>query len=106
MKIEIENLKAEMTGRELNAYQKSLARMEFKKLLDYLEEFETLNITKQIKMETYKLDAITGKELEELMALIHQIHNPMLKDQIFGKLANVLKSLGNDIEKIIEAKKV
>jgi hypothetical protein len=50
-------------------------------------------------MENYKLDAITGKELEELMALIHQIHNPMLKYQIFGKLANVLMSLGNDIEK-------
>jgi hypothetical protein len=34
-------------------------------------------------MENYKLDAITGKELEELMALIHQIHNPMLKYQTF-----------------------
>jgi hypothetical protein len=40
--LEIQNLKAEMTGRNLNYYQKALARNEFKKLLDYVEKLETI----------------------------------------------------------------
>ena len=44
MKIDIENLKAQMTGRELNIYQKADALIEFNKLLDYVNELEQLNI--------------------------------------------------------------
>ncbi|WP_156113328.1 hypothetical protein [Wocania ichthyoenteri] len=44
MKIEIENLKAQMTGRELNIYQKADALIEFNKLLDYVNELEQLTI--------------------------------------------------------------
>jgi len=44
MKIQIENLKAQMTGRELNIYQKANALIEFNKLLDYVDELEQLTI--------------------------------------------------------------
>jgi hypothetical protein len=44
LKIQIENLKAKMTGRELNIYQKSDALIEFNKLLDYVNELEQLTI--------------------------------------------------------------
>ena len=44
MKIQIENLKAQMRGRELNIYQKADALIEFNKLLDYVEELEQLTI--------------------------------------------------------------
>ena len=44
MKIDIENLKAQMTGRELNIYQKADALIEFNKLLDYVNELEQLTI--------------------------------------------------------------
>ena len=44
MKIEIENLKAQMIGRELNIYQKADALIEFNKLIDYVNELEQLNI--------------------------------------------------------------
>ena len=44
MKIEIENLKAQMTGRKLNIYQKADALIEFNKLLDYVDELEQLTI--------------------------------------------------------------
>lgn len=40
MKIQIENLKAQMQGRDLNIYQKADALIEFNKLLDYVEELE------------------------------------------------------------------
>ncbi len=40
MKIEIENLKAQMQGRDLNIYQKADALIEFNKLIDYVEELE------------------------------------------------------------------
>lgn len=43
MKIEIENLKAQMTGRNLNIHQKADALIEFNKLLDYVEELEQLS---------------------------------------------------------------
>ena len=44
MKIQIENLKAQMRGRELNIHQKADALIEFNKLLDYVEELEQLAI--------------------------------------------------------------
>jgi hypothetical protein len=44
MKIDIENLKAQMTGRELNIYQIAKALREFNKLLDYVNELEQLTI--------------------------------------------------------------
>ena len=44
MKIQIENLKAQMTGRELNIHQKADALIEFNKLLDYVDELEQLTI--------------------------------------------------------------
>ena len=44
MKIDVENLKAQMTGRELNIYQKADALIEFNKLLDYVNELEQLTI--------------------------------------------------------------
>lgn len=44
MKIQIENLKAQMQGIELNIHQKADALIEFNKLLDYVEELEQCNI--------------------------------------------------------------
>ena len=44
MKIQIENLKAQMQGRDLNIHQKADALIEFNKLLDYVEELEQCNI--------------------------------------------------------------
>ena len=44
MKIDIENLKAQMQGIELNIYQKADALIEFNKLLDYVEDLEQCNI--------------------------------------------------------------
>jgi hypothetical protein len=44
MKIQIENLKAQMQGRDLTIYQKGDALVEFNKLLDYVEELEQLTI--------------------------------------------------------------
>ena len=44
MKIQIENLKAQMTGKKLNIYQKGDALIEFNKLLDYVNELEQLTI--------------------------------------------------------------
>jgi hypothetical protein len=49
MKIEIENLKAQMTGKELNIYQKADALIEFNKLLDYVNELEQLTIPVVVK---------------------------------------------------------
>ena len=40
MKIQIENLKAQMQGRELTVRQKADALIEFNKLLDYVKELE------------------------------------------------------------------
>ena len=48
MKIQIENLKAQMQGRELNIYQKADALIEFNKLLDYVEELEQCNIANAV----------------------------------------------------------
>jgi hypothetical protein len=44
MKIQIENLRAQMRGVQLNAYQQGLALDEYFKLLDYVNELEKLNI--------------------------------------------------------------
>ena len=44
MKIQIENLKAQMQGRNLTIHQKADALIEFNKLLDYVEELEQCNI--------------------------------------------------------------
>jgi len=46
MKIQIENLKAQMQGRDLNIYQKADALIEFNKLLEYVEELEQLSISR------------------------------------------------------------
>ena len=55
MKIEIENLKAQMAGRELNIYQKADALIEFNKLVDYVNELEQLTIPVVISCcEKYK----------------------------------------------------
>jgi hypothetical protein len=48
MKIEIENLKAQMTGIELNIYQKADALIEFNKLLDYVNKLEQLTIPRVV----------------------------------------------------------
>ena len=45
MKIQIENLRAQMRGVQLNAYQRRLALNEYYKLLDYVDELEQLSIT-------------------------------------------------------------
>lgn len=44
MKIQIENLRAQMRGVQLNGYQRALALDEYYKLLDYVEELEQLTI--------------------------------------------------------------
>jgi hypothetical protein len=44
MKIQIENLKMQMKGVQLNAYQRGLALNEYYKLLDYVDELEKLTI--------------------------------------------------------------
>ena len=44
MKIQIENLRAQMRGIQLNNYQRALALDEYYKLLDYVEELEQLTI--------------------------------------------------------------
>ena len=44
MKIQIENLKAYMQGRDLTIHQKADALIEFNKLLDYVEELVQCNI--------------------------------------------------------------
>lgn len=44
MKIQIENLRAQMRGVQLNSYQRALALDEYYKLLDYVEELEQLTI--------------------------------------------------------------
>jgi len=44
MKIQIENLRAQMSGVQLNAYQRALALDEYYKLLDYVNELEQLTI--------------------------------------------------------------
>jgi hypothetical protein len=44
MKIQIENLKAQMRGVQLNAYQRGLALDEYYKLLDYVDKLEQLTI--------------------------------------------------------------
>ena len=44
MKIQIENLRAQMRGAQLNGYQRALALDEYYKLLDYVEELEQLTI--------------------------------------------------------------
>lgn len=49
MKIQIENLKALMTGKELNIHQKADALIEFNKLLDYVDELEQLTIPVVVK---------------------------------------------------------
>ena len=46
MKIQIENLKAQMQGRDLNIYQKADALIEFNKLLEYVEELEQLSVSR------------------------------------------------------------
>lgn len=38
--VQIENLKAQMQGKELNIHQKADALIEFNRLLDYVEELE------------------------------------------------------------------
>jgi len=43
MKIEIENLKAQMQGFDLNIYQRADALIEFNKLLDYVNKLEQLS---------------------------------------------------------------
>jgi len=48
MKIQIENLKAQMQGRDLNIYQKADALIEFNKLLEYVEELEQLAISRVV----------------------------------------------------------
>ena len=42
MKIQIENLRAQMRGVQLNGYQRGLALNEYYNLLDYVEELEQL----------------------------------------------------------------
>jgi len=49
MKIQIENLKAQMQGRDLNIYQKADALIEFNKLLEYVEELEQLSIYRVVE---------------------------------------------------------
>ena len=44
MKIQIENLRVQMRGVQLNNYQRTLALDEYYKLLDYVEELEQLTI--------------------------------------------------------------
>ena len=44
MKIQIENLMAQIRGVQLNGYQRALALDEYYKLLDYVEELEQLTI--------------------------------------------------------------
>ena len=44
MKIQIENLRAQMRGVQLSSYQRALAMNEYYKLLDYVEKLEQLTI--------------------------------------------------------------
>lgn len=73
MKIQIESLKAQMQGRELNIYQKAEALIEFNKLLDYVEELEQLTIHSDEKQRELLLAAIceynkfnTQKDIKEV----------------------------------------
>ena len=49
MKIEIENLKAQMQGFDLNIHQRADACIEFNKLLDYVKELEQLSANEDTK---------------------------------------------------------
>jgi hypothetical protein len=49
MRIQVENLKAQMQGINLNIYEKADALIEFNKLLDYVEELEQFNIADVVK---------------------------------------------------------
>ena len=55
MKIQIENLRAQMRGVQLNGYQRALALNEYYKLLDYVEELEQLTIPAVIGRASHKL---------------------------------------------------
>lgn len=52
MKIQIENLRAQMRGVQLNGYQRALALDEYYKLLDYVGELERLTIP-AVRVSTY-----------------------------------------------------
>jgi len=66
MKIDIENLKAQMTGRELNIYQKADALIEFNKLLDYVNELEQLTIPVVVgSYSQEEIEAAYDKGLED-----------------------------------------
>jgi len=54
MKIQIENLKAQMRGVELNIHQLADALIEFNKLLDYTENLET-------KVENLGIHGVTNR---------------------------------------------
>ena len=59
MKIQIENLKAQMKGMDLNIYQKADALIEFNKLLDYVAELEQLTIPAVVgRSEQLKCDQV------------------------------------------------
>ena len=49
MEIEIENLKAQMQGFDLNIHQRADACIEFNKLLDYVKELEQLSANEDTK---------------------------------------------------------
>lgn len=58
MKIQIENLRAQMRGVQLNNYQKALALDEYYKLLDYVEELEQLTIPVVVKLKGALCDCV------------------------------------------------
>ena len=66
MKIQIENLKAQMQGRELNIHQKANALIEFNKLLDYVEELEQCNIANVVdRLPEDKVIRDNAREMDE-----------------------------------------
>ena len=70
MKIQIENLRAQMRGVQLNRYQRALALDEYYKLLDYVEELEKLTmlaVSNSEVFEHYGKPFTSGRDLWDFL---------------------------------------
>jgi hypothetical protein len=98
MKIDIENLKVQMTGRELNIYQKADALIEFNKLLDYVNELEQLTIPVVVKsLQFIQVDAleIRTQELNNPAVNI-TVETSFSKEKIYGVTPQALVDFAHE----------
>ena len=77
MKIQIENLRAQMRGVQLNGYQRALALDEYYKLLDYVEELEQLTMPAVVDSLISKFQEIIYSDLSdsEIVNALHKLDN-------------------------------